>query len=184
MPLRLLFNAVFLSALLAGFAVLSGCGRHDAPGKSADAHSAEGNQNATTDSKATTTALDVASSVSLYTFDLEQLIQLQSRALNGDGDAAYKLSEYYSLRKQWFDADQWTRIGAENGHPISAELLAKTLWDSGGFHNCQRAMFWLGRAKTALEKTSEMVKMRMLDATIADIGRDETRCLWSELRGQ
>lgn len=94
------------------------------------------------------------------------------KALDGDPDAAYNLSEYYALRQQWVEADQWDKIGAENGHPISAEKIARDLWAIGGHHNCQRAIFWLEQAKRVLDATHNQTKSADLQQTVAAIRND------------
>lgn len=157
-------------------ACVSGCGSDQQPIVACDT---SGLPSALTDAG----SAEVASTTgAMYSYDLDEVINLQSKALYGDGNAAYSLSEYYTIRKQWPEANYWDQVGAENGSPISAERVARGLWSTGGFHNCQRAIFWLGRAKAALEVASDETKMRDLDDTVRAITQDERRCLWSELR--
>jgi hypothetical protein len=126
-------------------------------------------------------ASDALTTHALFNFTADQLLELETKALSGDGDAANSVAEYYSLRKQWTESDLWVRIGAENGNPNTAQMLARRFWKLGGFHNCLRAIYWMDISSNAYAAIGAQSAADDMASIKSEIERDEVNCLWKEL---
>lgn len=170
--------AFFVLILLGGF--LTSCNDQRNEGGAQESSTSSGSTGVM-ESVTSVSASDAVTTHALFDFTADQLVELETKALLGDGDAANLVAEYYSLRKQWTESDLWVRIGAENRNPNTAQILARRLWKLGGFHNCLRAIYWMdvsSRAYAAIGAHSAAEDMASIKS---EIERDEANCLWKEL---
>lgn len=85
-----------------------------------------------------------------------QIIALKERAINGDGDAAFRLSSHYAFNTDWFNPTnrleniKWLSLAATNGNGPAQYSLGT--YYTGKFYpemsNNENAIFWLSRAAT------------------------------------
>ena len=91
--------------------------------------------------------VNVTSGVDSYRLTKNQIAQLTNDALAGSGDAAVKLSAYYSNVALNFDQGRyWTIIAAENGSAVGQYNAWDQLRTENDVDSKRRALFWLKRA--------------------------------------
>lgn len=72
---------------------------------------------------------------------------LQAKGLQGDPEAALRLSLYYDLcKRDYKEGHFWKMIAAENGHPTGQYNYGFDLSQDSDPRNRQRAKFWLKHA--------------------------------------
>ena len=104
-------------------------------------------------------ALQTPSTTAERSLSNEDVALLQTRAANGSGEDAYKLSMYYMQKGDISDFRHWLQISAENGFPSGMHAfglyLSINAFGDTPTHDSQiRAKYWLTRAKDAGYKSS------------------------------
>ena len=83
-------------------------------------------------------------------FDIpsQEFPQLESKALRGSGESAYRLSQYhFFITLNESEAWRWLLIAAEDGNPTAEYSLASRLSEHENPQDKLRACFWLTRVK-------------------------------------
>jgi TPR repeat protein len=82
----------------------------------------------------------------------DELRELQIEALDGKANAAARIAMHFaelsiSNPPRRTDSVYWFAISAENGDLEGMLMQSKLIYESGGWRNCRRARYWLGRAQ-------------------------------------
>lgn len=96
-----------------------------------------------------------------------EISKFQSEALNGNGQSAYALSNHYSLQEDTEESNYWYRLAIENGDQEALQKYSGELWMSGGFRNCTRAAYLMGKVASNLrgsesDASKEILKQNAL----------------------
>lgn len=87
---------------------------------------------------------------SYYLSDFDRKI-LSVKALYGDKNAAFKLSEHYlTAQNEPIEGHFWLKTAAENGHAIAQYNLATTYLEQ--FHDKPHAIFWYKKSAALGDK--------------------------------
>jgi len=112
--------------------------------------------------------VSVTSGVESFRLTKDQIAQLTNDALAGSGDAAVKLSAYYSNVALNFDKGRyWTIIAAENGSAIGQYNAWDQLRTENDADSKRRALFWLKQAAAQGDRdaAAQLEKSEHLKAT-------------------
>lgn len=82
-----------------------------------------------------------------YALSLSEIEGLENAALDGDGEAAFRLSRHYlMIRLEPQQAKKWMRIAAENNYPPAYYNLAFLMRNDPDTASRRRTRYWLQRA--------------------------------------
>lgn len=84
-----------------------------------------------------------------------ELDRYSKAALDGDGDAAFRIYLHYQTGTDLRNAEFWVRIAAENGNLSGMINYADYLLDIPRGEQCRRARFWIKRARTSATSESD-----------------------------
>jgi TPR repeat protein len=107
-------------------------------------------------------------------FDLSptEATALESRYSNHqDGEAAYRLSQYYGLAQ--FDLDRqilWLKRAARLGHPAAQYNLAFIMIESDDkYKDLSKGEYWLNKAEDSARKTRDSETLDLIPGLRADL---------------
>jgi TPR repeat protein len=97
--------------------------------------------------------------VSGLTITEKDIPAFERKALDGDPDAARRLSSFYQIRSDRSQAIYWATIAAENGSVVGQYNLGFLLRDDPDPKNQRRAIYWLKRAaESGDEMAAQLLK--------------------------
>jgi TPR repeat protein len=83
-----------------------------------------------------------------YALSEDGIAALNSKALKGDGEAAFYLSRHYLfVKKDSAQSTQWLKMSAEEGYPEGMYSYGLLLSHSSNTYDLSNARYWLQKAK-------------------------------------
>jgi TPR repeat protein len=92
-----------------------------------------------------------------------ELDRYSKAALDGDGNAAFRIYLHYQMGTDLRNAEFWVHIAAENGNLSGMINYADYLLDTPRAEQCRRARFWIKRAKTLATSESDRSSVQMFE---------------------
>jgi TPR repeat protein len=87
----------------------------------------------------------------------------EEKALDGDPEAARRLSTFHGIRGERVQSIYWATIAAENGSVVGQYNLGFLLRDDPDPKNRRRAIYWLKRVSASDDRYTAALAMQLLE---------------------